>query len=176
MYIKDACILQVTPLIVGIECCEVDDLVDVFIPGDHNETKSAQIYESARSSFSHEPVVIADTLTDVEWSMREKVLKEINRFIAASRKVAKSQVEDPTQIATTTTPFAWNFESIHSIRTTNSESDQLSSLLICSALASMYAQDFDKRVVATEKFCEMFLKSFSPTKDSKYVPTKRDKK
>lgn len=150
----------------------MDDLVDVFIPGDHNEAKSAQIYESARSIFAHEPVVIADTVVDAEWSVREQVLKEINRFIASSKKVAKSPVGGPVEKATTTiAPFTWKFESIHPVRSANSESDQLSSLLICSTLASMCAQDFDKRVVATEKFCEMILKSFSPANDSKCVPS-----
>ena len=156
--------VQITPLIIGIECCEVDDLVDVFIPRDHKEATSSQIYDSARSAISQEPEVLADTLLSPEWSMREQLLKEINKFIASSKKIVKSQLGGPAA-----PPFTWASDAVPPPMSANSETDQLSSLFICSSIASMYAQDFDKRFVATEKFCQMMLKSLSPCHEEKCV-------
>lgn len=142
-------------------------MVDVFIPRDHKEATSAQVHDSARSNISQAPEVLVDTLSSPEWCMRAQVLKEINKFIASSKKTVKSQLGGPIQ--TVATPFTWAFDTVPPPLSASSETDQLSSLFICSSIASMYAQDLDKRIVATEKFCEMMLKSLSPCQEEKCV-------
>lgn len=153
--------IQVVPILVGppqnppVPVIDVNDLADIFLSSDFDETTSADIYSSVRELIKAEE---SDVAHDPSWLKRKNILSHLNLSIA-------KLIQEPSKDTSAKTKgaglgFDW---AISDDSFTESSSDVIIAASIGASVAAITGLEGPRQRVALDKLSSTLTRIFAAT-------------